>query len=233
MAEEKASSRSRYVWDKDKMSWVDAADNIAVEEERIELRTTKRPEEPVEEEYPEVLAAEISPEYLKAEALENKGAWIRIVGVAIDFLVLGIFAAVTGAILNAFDISLGRYLLSIIGIGYFICFWAWRGQTPGKMAIGAKIVKTNGSPIGLGRAFLRYIGYFIYLAAIQYSLAYVGWVLAIFIFIAIFLALLLNKNKRGFHDLLAGTVVVNSRPAPLEEYDDYEEAVEDEEWAED
>ena len=36
-------------------------------------------------------------------------------------------------------------------------FWTWRGQTPGKMIAGIKIVRTDGSSIGLGRAFIRYL----------------------------------------------------------------------------
>ena len=53
--------------------------------------------------------------------------------------------------------------------------------------------------------------------------------LAISIFIVIFLVLVLNKNKRGLHDMLAGTVVINSRPSPLEEYEegDYYDAEEE------
>ena len=43
-----------------------------------------------------------------------------------------------------------------------IAFWIWRGATPGKMAIGARIVcASDGSPPGAGRCIGRYLGYFV------------------------------------------------------------------------
>ena len=222
MEREGASERQKYVWDRDKLAWVEAAEKPVAETEPIGIPAEKGPIEPAEEEYLEGAPTEVSPVYAEAEALQYRGAWIRLAGVGIDFLLLGIFSAISSLVLNALDISLSSYLLSIIGVFYFVGFWTWRGQTPGKMAISAKIVRIDGSSVGLGRAFLRYIGYFIYLAAIQLSLAYVGWYMTVIVFIIIFLLTALNRNKRGPHDLIAGTVVINTRPKPLEDYEEEE-----------
>jgi uncharacterized RDD family membrane protein YckC len=42
---------------------------------------------------------------------------------------------------------------------YCIAGWKWRGQTPGKIAMGIRIVKSDGNSIRIGRSILGYIGY--------------------------------------------------------------------------
>jgi len=234
MAEEGTSQKQRYVWDRDKLAWVEAPEKAKTQEEasRAESAAKSTYEEPLEE-----AEIDISPveDVAEAEGLQLRGAWIRLVGVAIDFLLLGIFNLILDTVFDIADTGIGTYMLPIIGIAYFIGFWAWRGQTPGKMAIGAKIVRLDGSPVGLGRSILRYIGYFTYIAAIQLSFAWVGWYMGVIAFIIIFLLTALNRQKRGPHDRIAGTAVINTRPKPLEDYEEeeeYEEAYEAEEEAE-
>jgi uncharacterized RDD family membrane protein YckC len=66
------------------------------------------------------------------------------------------------------------------------------GATPGKILIGAKIVMEDGSPIGYGRALLRYLA---------------EWVSA-FSLGAGYLFVAFRPDRRALHDLLAGTRVV-------------------------
>ena len=219
--EEKGSAehRARYVWDRDKLTWVEALEKPAPEEHPQNKSVAEATyEESLEEVPSEVSAFEGVAE---AEGLQYRGALPRLAGVIIDFLVLGVFnIAVSQA--TGLSGTLGQYLVPIFGVVYFIGFWTWRGQTPGKMIIGAKVVRPDGSPISMGRAFLRYIGYFIYLAMIQLSIAYIHWSLVIIICVGIFLATALNRDKRGLHDRIAGTVVINTRPKPLEDYEEEE-----------
>jgi uncharacterized RDD family membrane protein YckC len=70
------------------------------------------------------------------------------------------------------------------------------GATVGKMAIGAKITMLDGSPIGYSRALLRWMA------------ARLCEFLFFFIF---YLFIGLRRDKRGLHDLLAGTKVVYKR----------------------
>ncbi|MCJ7825161.1 MAG: RDD family protein [Anaerolineales bacterium] len=78
--------------------------------------------------------------------------------------------------------------------GYYIFFWATRGQTPGKMMVGIKIIATDGSSIGVGRSASRLIGYGI--SGIVFYLGYL-WVIW-------------DKDKQGWHDKIAGTYVVEA-----------------------
>jgi uncharacterized RDD family membrane protein YckC len=77
-----------------------------------------------------------------------------------------------------------------------IVFWIARQATPGKMAIRAKIVDADtGAPMTRAQAIGRYLGYYVSLFGLGFGFFWVGW----------------DKRKQGWHDKLAGTVVVRSR----------------------
>jgi uncharacterized RDD family membrane protein YckC len=80
---------------------------------------------------------------------------------------------------------------------YFPFFWARGGQTPGMWPFGLRVVRDrDGGRIGWGTALLRMLG--MYAAT---ALFYLG-----------FIWILVDKRRRGFHDLIAGTVVVKQSP---------------------
>jgi uncharacterized RDD family membrane protein YckC len=223
-----AEPRAKYVWDRDKLAWVEATEEPAVEEPS----SGEGVAEATYEEGLEEIPAEVSAiEGAGVEGLQYRGAWIRLGGTVIDGVII--------AIINlAFRTALGTestvvtWLVPIIGAVYFIGFWAWRGQTLGKMVIGARIVRRDGSPIGLARAILRYAGYFVYFLVMRIGGAvYVPYI----ILLVGFLIIAFSREKRGLHDLIAGTVVINTRPKPLEDYEEeeeYGEAYEEEEEVE-
>jgi uncharacterized RDD family membrane protein YckC len=74
-----------------------------------------------------------------------------------------------------------------------ILFWRYRGATPGKMAIGAKIVdaQTGGVP-STGRLILRFFAYIASILPLGLG----------FLWIAI------DRRKQAFHDKIARTVVI-------------------------
>jgi uncharacterized RDD family membrane protein YckC len=223
MAEEGTSPKSRYVWDREKLAWVEATETTAAEEMPGKPSIDKRPSELQEEAELEDVKSAISAFEAESytETMEYKGPFIRLLAVGIDMLILGIFNFVINVAVDLSEGGIGSFLTPIIGIAYFIGFWTLRGQTPGKMAIGAKIVKRDGSDIGFGRSVLRYVGFFIYLAVLSQTVLR-AWYVAVIIIVAISLFVGLNREKRGPHDILAGTVVVNSRPRPLEDYEEEE-----------
>lgn len=83
---------------------------------------------------------------------------------------------------------------AVLGILYYVGFNASLGATPGKMALGMKILKTDGSKIGIGTAIGRYLlqGLF---AALTCQLAYI--------------AILVDSENRGWHDKVMDTMVVD------------------------
>ena len=88
--------------------------------------------------------------------------------------------------------------MEVIGGIYCVWFWVKRGWTPGKEMLGLKVVTAEGDRIGIGRAILRYIGYFI--SAIPLGLGY--------------LMIVIDSKKQGLHDKIAGTYVIKVISSP-------------------
>ena len=77
-------------------------------------------------------------------------------------------------------------------IAYFTYFHGTTGRTLGKMFFGLQVVSADGTPISFGIAFLRAVGYLVSSALFNLG----------FIWIAF------DKRKQGWHDKIAGTVVI-------------------------
>lgn len=93
--------------------------------------------------------------------------------------------------------GLPDFLLSwVVPFLLVLVFWNWKQATPGKMLVQAKIVdvRTGGKPTMM-QWILRYVGYFI--SAIPLGLGYL-WIA-------------FDPRKQGWHDKIAGTVVVNEQ----------------------
>ncbi len=119
------------------------------------------------------------------------GFWIRFAAVLIDAVILTIVNVVLSAIVG----STAPFLGLAVGIGYTIGFWTASGATPGKMVFGLKVLTVDGDPIGLDKAVLRYIGLWVNVLTLGIG----------YLFIAF------RKDKRGLHDLIAGTAVTRTK----------------------
>jgi uncharacterized RDD family membrane protein YckC len=140
--------------------------------------------------------------------LEYVGFWRRAVATLIDTALFMLVAwpvlyAIYGAEYFESDrLIYGRadvwisWILPLVGT---IWFWVARnGQTPGKMVVGARIVDAeSGSTISVGKGVARYIGYFISMLGLCIGFFWVGF----------------DPKKRGWHDHIAGTVVVRKKDA--------------------
>ena len=109
-------------------------------------------------------------------------------------IVLGVLAAGSGS-----DSAVGGavllYLLVvfIISIAYFPWFWAHGGATPGMKMLHIRVVREqDGGPVSGGSAVLRLIGY---------------WINSIVFYIG-FIWILIDSHRQGWHDKIAGTVVI-------------------------
>jgi uncharacterized RDD family membrane protein YckC len=152
------------------------------------------------------------------------GFWLRFVGVIIDGIIMGIpMALLQGLIFGAAALPLARMqqtnpnprpeevmammgpLLGLIGLSavigvalgcaYETFFLVKFGATPGKMAIGVKVVRPDGSLLTVGRAVGRYFAKM--LSAI---ILYIGYIMAGF-----------DSQKRALHDMICDTRVIKTR----------------------
>lgn len=137
--------------------------------------------------------------------MEDKGYagfWIRLGACLIDLVLLIIILEIPLAFIYGAEYWEGEKLVYgfwDVFLGYVVPFvatiWFWLRYlgTPGKMALKLKIVDaTTGEKMSTGQAVGRYFAYI--LAIIPLCLG--------FIWIAF------DKRKQGWHDKLAGTVVI-------------------------
>ncbi|MBV8604263.1 MAG: RDD family protein [Pelomonas sp.] len=137
------------------------------------------------------------------EPVEYVGFWARVVAALVDTVLLSlVLAPVLFALYGPSFYLEGPHGLAGLLFNYvlpaaaFVAFWIARQATPGKMVIGAKIVDAaTGGPLRPGQAVLRYVGY--YVSAIPFCLGLI-WVG-------------IDKRKQGWHDKIAGTLVVRTK----------------------
>ena len=76
-----------------------------------------------------------------------------------------------------------------------ITFWIYKSATPGKMVFGLKIVDAEtAGPCGTGQLIGRYLGYYPSFLVLGLGFIWVAF----------------DKRKQGWHDKMAGTLVIRS-----------------------
>ena len=137
--------------------------------------------------------------------VEYAGFWLRVGAALIDsilvFLVIvPLLAAIYGwnyflradaGFSDPLDILI-NWLLPAFAV---TVFWLKAQATPGKMAVSCRVVDAKtGNTISIGQALIRYLGYFVSTIPLGLGLIWVG----------------IDARKQGWHDKMAGTVVVRS-----------------------
>ncbi len=141
--------------------------------------------------------AELGP----AAGIAFGGPGARLVAYIVDGIVIGIVVGLLFlvSVVLLFSVPILSILPAIgffvIPLAYFPYFWAQSGQTPGMKMMDIRVVRDrDGGPITSGQAILRLIGYWV--SGLFFGLGYL-WIL-------------IDKRRRGWHDLIAGTVVVEA-----------------------
>jgi uncharacterized RDD family membrane protein YckC len=131
------------------------------------------------------------------------GFWVRLVAEIVDTLLLMLVVVPLLVMIYGWEyFSQNTRLISgpadvliswVFPIVATLVFWMTKQATPGKMAFSARIVDArSGSAPSAGQFVVRYLGYFLSLIPLGLG----------FIWIAF------DKRKQGWHDKLAGTLVV-------------------------
>jgi uncharacterized RDD family membrane protein YckC len=140
-----------------------------------------------------------------AKELEYVGFWPRVGASLVDtiLIMLVAFPILTGYygsgywldtrfIVGPFD-----FLVSYV-FPFAAVVWFWRSlqATPGKMLIGARVVDAEtGQPLSVGQCVLRYLGYFVSMIVVLLGYIWVAF----------------DARRQGWHDKIAGSVVVRAR----------------------
>jgi uncharacterized RDD family membrane protein YckC len=139
------------------------------------------------------------------------GFWIRVVARLIDGITLGVAQAFIALLFfgtfgaqflpsmmrsRPIGLRLSFQLISYaIAIGYEAVFLRYQGATLGKMAVGLKVVRSDGGSLGWGISFGRYFMYIV-----SGIILLIGYIMAGF-----------DNEKRALHDRVCGTRVIYKR----------------------
>lgn len=129
----------------------------------------------------------------------------RIVAAIIDLVILGALSMLVASLFGGATVGGGEIgfqltgapalLLFVVCFGYYIAFEGLRGQTPGKMALGVKVVAADGGPPGWNAVVIRTVlrivdGFFLYLVGL--------------------IVMLSSPRKQRLGDMAGKTLVVRS-----------------------
>ena len=136
---------------------------------------------------------------------EYAGFWIRAWASIIDtilmlIIIMPILFAIYGADLwvresfvAGFWDFIFQYILPAIAV---IILWIYKSATPGKMLTGLILVDAKTGEKPSNRQFIvRYLGYYVSIIPLSLGIIWVG----------------IDKRKQGWHDKLAGTVVIKTK----------------------
>ena len=150
---------------------------------------------------------------MQPNEMEYAGFWIRVGAALIDSVLViaitlplllwiygpGYFGQETVFIAGPADFLI-TWVAPAVAV---IVFWLYRQATPGKMALSLRVVDaTTGNTLSTGQAIGRYLGYYVSTIPLFIGLIWVAF----------------DSRKQGWHDKLAGTVVIRAKsrgPEPV------------------
>ena len=131
------------------------------------------------------------------------GFWIRVAGALIDGVLITVVTAVLVMIIFGDNYLEGYWaeessytwsdgFFNILDVVYYTIAVGALSATVGKLVLRMKVIRTDGSRVGYGRAFARYLA-----TILSGAVLLIG-----------FLMVAVRRDKRGLHDLLCDTVVI-------------------------
>jgi len=125
-----------------------------------------------------------------AWAFPKANFWERMGAAFLDMILVGILVRfLIGVLGHLMD---GPTQGFVIALGYFAGMWAWKGTTIAGIVLGLKVARLDGQPITFPVALVRALA-----AAFSAAVFFLG-----------FLWIIWDKERQGWHDRIAGTVVV-------------------------
>ena len=108
--------------------------------------------------------------------------WERMGAAFLDLVLVGILAKLAG------HPPLGL----LVALAYFAGMWTWKGTTVGGVVVGLKVVRLDGQPVSLLVALVRGLAAAFSVIVFFLGILWIAW----------------DKDKQGWHDKIAGTVVL-------------------------
>lgn len=173
-------------------------EQTVAEETQVEQQVEQQPEAVLQEQ------PAIQTRQIEIDALPKAGFWIRVVATLLDGVIVFVLQFVLGFLLamagfatsggGAEEVGTLVMLFGyVLSFAYYIIFTGHGGQTPGKMALRIKVIHTDGSDIGYGKAAFREV----VAKFISAIILCIGYLMVAF-----------DEQKQGLHDRMSDTYVI-------------------------
>jgi uncharacterized RDD family membrane protein YckC len=113
-------------------------------------------------------------------AYPRAGFWERMGAGFLDMVLIMVASALVGP------------LFALVAMAYFAGMWAWKGTTVGGIVLNLQVVRVDGQPLNFLAAIVRSLAALFSAAVLFLGFFWIGW----------------DRDKQGWHDKIAGTVVV-------------------------
>jgi uncharacterized RDD family membrane protein YckC len=108
------------------------------------------------------------------------GFWERMGAAFLDMVIVGILGGVLGP------------LCFVVWLAYFAGMWAWKGTTIGGIVLKLQVVRYDGGPVTFLVALVRGLAAAFSVVVLFLGFFWIAW----------------DRDKQGWHDKIAGTVVI-------------------------
>jgi hypothetical protein len=109
--------------------------------------------------------------------------WQRMGAGFLDIMLVSILGGLVGGPPQGF----------LVALAYFAAMWTWKGTTIGGIVLGLKVVRVDGQPVTFLVALVRALAAAFSIIVMFLGFLWIGW----------------DKEKQGWHDKIAGTVVLH------------------------
>lgn len=117
---------------------------------------------------------------MDATLLPRAGFWVRFIATFLDMFIFVLF------------IKVFLVFTPILWLAYHIGMWTWKGTTVGGIILGIKVVRVDGSPVDFPVALVRGLAAIFSAMVFFVGFFWAGW----------------TREKRSWHDRIAGTMMV-------------------------
>ena len=131
-------------------------------------------------------------ETIPEDQTEYASLLLRVIGTFIDGVIFGIMFYLTIVLLNKYNFS-NAFSICFVILFYYSLFFVWPiaafAQTLGCMLVKIKVIKSDGTNLGIVASFFRYI--------VKYFLGFISWLTYGF-----------SKKRQCMHDMMVDSIVV-------------------------
>lgn len=143
------------------------------------------------------MTTELAPPAAPVPVLRG-GFWERALALVVDGCVLAVPTLIVGLAIKDQPTAFGVNIL--LGLVYYGYFWSATGggRTLGMRVFNLRVVKDDGVPLSIVGAIVRWFALGVSIAALGIGVFWVAF----------------SAQKKGWHDLIAGTSVLMEEPSP-------------------